>query len=202
MLAEGRLDLAQKDLCRRSPSLARIDKLVCIAVPSTLHHNNVNLSSRDIFVRCGLLIHTIEEGASDALVMAEFSLKFESKKEVFFRDIVQGETALGRNDFDIEDKRCSKRQLLFTRNGDKLTVTRVGVNPSRLLRGDEDIMLDKDVSQRVQDGDYVEIVVTMYPLYVTMAKSESKLEPDDEDKTESMDEGTCDWQVRCFRLTN
>lgn len=72
----------------------------------------------------------------------DIRIKALSNKEVSLKE---GETTYGRNDLPNNDKRCSKKQLVLTRKSNSLYATRKGKNPSRLLRGDEDIILGKIV---------------------------------------------------------
>ena len=68
----------------------------------------------------------------------DIRIKALANKEV---PLKEGETIYGRNDLPNNDKRCSKKQLVLTRKSNTLYATRKGKNPSRLLRGDEDIIL-------------------------------------------------------------
>lgn len=74
----------------------------------------------------------------DFFTTMEIRLKALDNKEV---KVKEGETVFGREDIPNNDKRCSKKQLVLTRKSNSLYATRKGKNPSRLLRGDEDIIL-------------------------------------------------------------
>lgn len=43
-----------------------------------------------------------------------------------------------------------------------------GTNPSRILRGPDEILLEVGKPQKLLDGDILELVVTMFPFYVEM----------------------------------
>jgi aprataxin len=87
-------------------------------------------------------------------------------------------TIVGRNDIKTKnDKRCSKKQLSFTRKSNSLYVTRNGKNPSRLLRGDHDIILERGVATKIVKDDVIELVITMYPLFISF---NNQIEEDDQ----------------------
>jgi hypothetical protein len=87
------------------------------------------------------------------------------------RNIKEGETLLGREELRITDKRCSKQQIQLTRNNNNLYIVRKGKNPSRILRGNEDIMLGQGERTKLIDGDVVEVVVTLYPLFISIKQT-------------------------------
>jgi len=75
---------------------------------------------------------------------------------------------LGRSGLlQINEKKCSRQQVIVNVSEDNKTVTvvRAGMNPARVTRGTEEIMIDQD-DVALKDGDKLEVLIGLEPVTV------------------------------------
>jgi len=85
-----------------------------------------------------------------------------------------GITVLGRKTdlFKIKDKKCSRKQVVIDvdRSADSISVKRIGINPARLTRRSNELLLDKEKDILLENGDLLEILIGSDPVTIDIEK--------------------------------
>ncbi|PRP87894.1 putative aprataxin [Planoprotostelium fungivorum] len=150
------------------------------------------------------------EGKSDAQKEYRVQLFLKTEEEEKELEVKEGSNTFGRgDDTGISDKRCSRNQveIIVDKKKRKVTAIQRGTNPSMIRRAHEDNSehMKRDEEYKIDDGDTITLVTTLFPIVVRISSADLKRRPESPlQKTskrakKEQDLPPCPYGSKCYR---